>query len=134
VLVVGTATLFLVRRLPRTPQAFAEETLAKTIIKHWEWADIEPPKDLHEAFLVHTIRSRESKKGSARMLEAYKNAVRETLANGYVTRQEVQLLESLRTQLQIKQSDHETIMSELAEEERELLSDPARHPIFWNCG
>ena len=60
--------------------------------------------------------------------------MRETWANGYVTRQEVQLLESLRTQLQIKQSDHETIMSELAEEERELLSDPARHPIFWNCG
>jgi hypothetical protein len=117
ILVVGTATLFLVRRLPRTPQAFAEETLAKTIIKHWEWADIEPPKDLHEAFLVHTIRSRESKKGSARMLEGYKNAVRETWANGYVTRQEVQLLESLRTQLQIKQSDHETIMSELAEGE-----------------
>jgi hypothetical protein len=117
ILVVGTATLFLVRRLLRTQQAFAEETLAKTIIKHWEWADVEPPKDLHEAFLVHTIRSRESKKGSARMLEAYKNAVRETLANGYVTRQEVQLLESLRTQLQIKHSDHETIMSELAEGE-----------------
>jgi hypothetical protein len=43
--------------------------------------------------------------------------VRETWANGYVTRQEVQLLESLRTQLQIKHSDHETIMSELAEGE-----------------
>jgi hypothetical protein len=115
--------------LLRTPQAFAEETLAKTIVKHWEWTDVELPQDLHEAFLVHTIRSRESKKRSAQILEVYKNAVWETLANGYVTWQAVQWLKSLRTQLQIKNADHETILSELAEEERELLSDPARHLI-----
>jgi Cyclic nucleotide-binding domain/4Fe-4S binding domain len=126
ILVIGVAALFLVRRLFRTQQAFAEETLAKNILKHWEWVDLEPPRDLHEAFLIHTIRSRESKKGSAQILEVYKNAVRETLANGYVTRQEVQLLESLRDQLQIRKVDHEKIMSELAEEERDLLSDPAR--------
>jgi hypothetical protein len=126
ILVVAAAALFLARRLFRTQQAFAEETLAKNILKHWEWVDVEPPKDLHEAFLIHTIRSRESKKGSAQILEIYKNAVRETLANGYVTRQEVQLLESLRNQLQIRKVDHEKIMSELAEEERDLLSDPAR--------
>jgi CRP-like cAMP-binding protein len=126
ILVIATAALFLARRLRRTQQAFAEETLAKNIIKHWEWADVEPPKDLHEAFLIHTIRSRESKKGSAEILKIYKNAVRETLANGYVTRQEVQLLESLRDQLHIRKADHEKIMSELAEEERDLLSDPTR--------
>ena len=126
ILVVGTATLSLVRRLGRTQQAFAEETLAKNIIKHWEWADVAPPKDLREAFLLHTIRARESKKSSAEILQVYKNAVRETLANGYVSRQEVHLLESLRDQLHIKTADHEQIMSELAEEERDLLSDPGR--------
>jgi CRP-like cAMP-binding protein len=126
ILVVGTAALFLVRRLRRSQQAFAEETLAKNIIKHWEWADVEPPRDLHEAFLIHTIRSRESKKGSAQILEVYKNALRETLANGYVTREEVHLLQSLRDQLHIKKVDHEKIMSELAEEERDLLSDPSK--------
>ena len=126
ILVVAAAALFLARRLARTQQAFAEETLAKNILKHWEWTDVEPPKDLHEAFLIHTIRSRESKKGSAQILEIYKNAVRETLANGYVTRQEVQLLESLRNQLQIRKVDHEKVMSELAEEERDLLSDPTK--------
>ena len=36
------------------------------------------------------------------------------------------MLESLRNQLQIRKVDHEKIMSELAEEERALLSDPAR--------
>ena len=126
ILVVAAATLFLARRLFRTQQAFAEETLAKNILKHWEWVDLEPPKDLREAFLIHTIRSRESKKGSAQILEVYKNAVRETLANGFITRQEVHLLESLRNQLQIRKVDHEKIMAELAEEERDLLSDPAR--------
>lgn len=126
ILVVAAAALFLVRRLSRTQQAFAEETLAKNILKHWEWVDEEPPKDLREAFLIHTIRARESKKGSAQILEVYKNAVRETLANGYVTRQEVQLLESLRNQLQIRKVDHEKVMSDLAEEERDLLSDPTK--------
>jgi hypothetical protein len=126
ILVFVTAALFLARRLRRTQQAFAEETLARNILKHWEWTDVEPPRDLREAFLIHTIRSRESKKGYEQILEIYKSAVRETLANGFVTRQEIHLLEALRNQLQIKQGDHEKIMSELAEEERDLLTDPAK--------
>ncbi|MBD0370453.1 MAG: cyclic nucleotide-binding domain-containing protein [Pyrinomonadaceae bacterium] len=124
--VVLTATLFLARRLRRTQKTFAEETLAKNIIKRWEWTDITPPRDLHEAFLIHTIRTRETAKGSAQVLEIYKDAVRETLANGFVTREEVQLLESLRNQLQIKKSDHDKVMEALAEEERALLSDPSK--------
>jgi hypothetical protein len=123
---VLTASLFLVRRLRRSQQDFAEESLARNILKHWEWTDMVPPRDLREAFLVHTIRTRESKKGSAQVLEVYKNAVRDTLANGFVTRAEVHLLESLRSQLHIKKADHDKIMAELAEEERELLSDPAK--------
>jgi hypothetical protein len=124
--VVLTATLFLARRLRRTQKTFAEETLAKNIIKRWEWTDITPPRDLHEAFLIHTIRTRESAKGTAQVLEVYKDAVRETLANGFVTREEVQLLESLRSQLQIKKADHDKVMEALAEEERALLSDPSK--------
>jgi hypothetical protein len=124
--VVLTATLFLARRLRRTQKTFAEETLAKNIIKRWEWTDITPPKDLHEAFLIHTIKTRESARGSAQVLEIYKDSVRETLANGFVTREEVQLLESLRNQLQIKKSDHDKVMEALAEEERALLSDPSK--------
>ncbi|HYY56513.1 MAG TPA: 4Fe-4S binding protein, partial [Pyrinomonadaceae bacterium] len=126
ILVVLTATLFLVRRLRRTQKTFAEETLAKNIIKRWEWTDIQPPKDLREAFLIHTIRTRESAKGTAQVLEIYKDAVRETLANGFVTREEVQLLESLRNQLQIKKADHEKVMAALAEEERALINDPSK--------
>ncbi|HEX7998379.1 MAG TPA: cyclic nucleotide-binding domain-containing protein [Pyrinomonadaceae bacterium] len=124
--VVLTATYFLVRRLRRNQKTFAEETLARNIIKRWEWTDIQPPKDLREAFLIHTIRTRESARGSEKVLEVYKDAVRETLANGFVTRQEVHLLENLRNQLQIKKADHEKVMASLAEEERALISDPSK--------
>jgi hypothetical protein len=126
ILVFATAALFLARRLPRTPQAFAEETLARSMIKHWEWADMQPPKDLREAFLIHTVRARESKKAYEQVLDIYKNAVRETLAHGFVTREEVQRLESLRSQLHIKKADHEKVMAALAEEERALISDASR--------
>jgi Cyclic nucleotide-binding domain len=126
ILVVAAATLFLSRRLPRTSQAFAEETLARNILKHWEWTDIKPPKNLREAFLIHTVRAQESQKGAAHILDMYKKAVRVALADGFVTREEVQQLEALRHQLDITQVDHDKIMSELAEEERDVLSDPAR--------
>ena len=126
IVVVLTATLFLVRRLRRTQKSFAEETLARNIIKRWAWTDIQPPKDLREAFLIHTIRSRESARGEAQVLEVYKDAVRETLVNGFVTREEVQMLESLRQQLHIKKADHEKTMSALADEERALISDPTK--------
>ncbi len=126
IVVALTATLTLARRIRRQSKDFAEETLARSIIRRWIWDDIQPPKDLHEAFLIHTIRSRESARGAAQTLEIYKEAVRETLANGFVTREEVHLLESLRNQLQIKKADHDKVMAALAEEERAMLSDPAR--------
>ena len=122
IVVMVTATVFLLRRLRRTPKDFAEETLARTIIKRWEWTDTKPPKDLREAFLIHTIRSRES----ANVLDVYQDSVREALGNGFVTREEVHLLDHLRNQLKIKKSDHEKVMASLADEERALLSDKSK--------
>jgi Cyclic nucleotide-binding domain len=125
ILVVATATLFLARRLARRQRAFAEETLARQIIRRWEWADMKPPKDLHEAFLIHTIRSQTHANGYSRLLEIYKEAVREGVASGFISRAEVQRLESLRNQLQISQADHEKIMADLDEEERAKIANPA---------
>jgi hypothetical protein len=121
--VVVVATLSLARRLPRSPQAFAEDTLARNFVKHWEWTDVAPPRDLREAFLLHTIRLRESAEGYARVLDAYKEAVREALADGFFTPDAVNLLDSLRNQLQIKLADHEKIMAVLAAEESARLRD-----------
>ncbi|HUQ32292.1 MAG TPA: cyclic nucleotide-binding domain-containing protein, partial [Pyrinomonadaceae bacterium] len=125
IIMLLTATLYLARRLRRRQTTFAEETLARNVIKRWEWPD-QPPRDLHEAFLLHNIRTRESAKGAAQVLEGYKDAVREALANGFVTREEVQMLESLRNQLQIKKADHDKIMAALADEERAMFSDPTK--------
>jgi CRP-like cAMP-binding protein/cytochrome c peroxidase len=128
VLIVVTATLFLVRRLTRTPQAFAEQAIARNIIKRWDWPGVRPPKELHDAVVMHNARVEERDRAYAQVVEAYQDAVRETLASGLVTRQEVQRLESLRNQLQIKRADHEQVMATLAEEDRALLSDPTLQP------
>lgn len=127
ILVVATATLALARRFTRRQHAFAEETLARQIIRRWEWADMKPPSDLHEAFLIHKIRSQTDASGYARLLETYKEAVREAVATGFLSRAEVQRLESLRQQLRISQPDHERIMADLDEEERARITDPALH-------
>jgi len=124
-IVVTTATLFLVQRLRQTSTVFAEETLARSIIKHWQWTDIRPPKDLREAFLVHRIKTRESDREAVKALAVYRDAVREVIANGFVAREEVNLLEHLRGRLHIKKSDHEKVMALLAKEERTLLNDAA---------
>ena len=123
---VLVATLFLARRFGRSKQAFAEETVARSLLKRWEWTDVRPPKALHDAYLVHTIRSQERALGYTRLLEIYTEALRESLASGLVTREEVHHLEALRGRLQIKPADHERIMAALAEEERARLTDPAR--------
>jgi cyclic nucleotide-binding protein len=125
-LVVLVATLFLVRKLTRTPQAFAEQSVARNIIKRWDWPDMRPPKDLHDAYVMHTARSSERERAYAQVVEAYQEAVRETLASGFLTRADVQRLEALRNQLQIKKSDHEKVMATLAEDERALLTDPTK--------
>ncbi len=124
ILVVATATLFLARRLTRRQQAFAEEILARQVIRRWDWADVEPPKNLHDAYLIYKIRSETLASGHARLLEIYKEGVREAVASGFVSRAEVQRLESLRNQLQISQPEHEKIMADLDEEERARRTRP----------
>lgn len=123
---VLVGSLFLARRFGRTRQSFAEETVARSLLKRWEWADLRPPKSLHDAYLVHTTLSQERTIGYTRLLEIYTEALRDSLASGLVTREEVQKLEALRARLQIKPADQERIMAALAEEERARLTDPAR--------
>ena len=130
-LVVTTATLFLVRRLPRRQRAFAEESLARQIIAKWPWKDTPAPRDLREAFLIHTIRSQSNEEARRRSLEIYKDAVRETVNSGIVSRVEVHHLQAIRDQMRISEADHERIMAELAEEDRAapaaLVVSPEKH-------
>jgi len=126
--VVLTATLVLARRIQRTQRTYAEETLARHIIRRWPWEE-QPPKDLREAFLIHSIRLQSRATGYGQLLESYRDAVREVVAAGLVAHAEVQRLESLRNQLQIHDADHQKIMTEIEEEERTRQADPARRLI-----
>ena len=127
ILVVLTATLFLARRLQRRQTDFAEEILARNIIKRWQWEDIQPPRNLREALLTHQIRARERARDAGQIVDIYREAVQEAVADGFVTREEVQMLSTLRSQLEVSDADHEKVMLTLAEEESAMLRDPLKH-------
>ena len=128
-LVVATATLFLVRRIGRRQSTFTEETLARKIIANWKWDDIPPPKNLREAFLIHTVRSQSHEEGRKRLLDLYKQSVRDSLQSGVVSRGEVHRLESLRSQMGIATTDHERVMAELADEQGGLRGVRGAHHV-----
>jgi len=119
-LVVFSSTAIFVRRITRREDQHVHEKFAQKILKKWEWGDAPPSDDLKDIYLLHTERT---KQREAR-LRAYKETVREMVADGLVTRNEMQLLDSLRAQLGISDKDHQKIMGELSAEERQLF-DPA---------
>ena len=119
-IVVFSSTAIFVRRITRREDQHVHEKFAQKILKKWEWGDAPPSDDLKDIYLLHTERT---KQREAR-LRAYKETVREMVADGLVTRNEMQLLDSLRAQLGISDKDHQKIISELSGEERQLF-DPA---------
>ena len=124
--VVTTATLFLVRRVGRRRSDFTEETLGRRIIANWTWHDAPAPRDLREAFLIHNIRSRSHAEGQQQMLTLYQSAVRDSIESGIVSRRDVHRLDALRQQLHILDADHERVMAELADEGGGLAASVAR--------
>jgi len=119
-LVVFSSTAIFVRRFTRREDQHVHEKFAQKILKKWEWGDAPPSDDLKDIYLLHTERT---KQREAR-LRAYKETIREMVADGLVTRNEMQLLDSLRAQLGISDKDHGKIIGELSGEERQLF-DPA---------
>ncbi|MFN0247538.1 MAG: cyclic nucleotide-binding domain-containing protein [Kofleriaceae bacterium] len=119
-LVVFASTAIFVRRVTRREDQHVQEKFAQKILKKWEWGDAPPSDDLKDIYLLHTERTKQK---DAR-LRAYKETVREMVADGLVTRNELVLLDSLRAQLGISDKDHQKIVSELSAEERQLF-DPA---------
>lgn len=119
-LVVFSSTAMFMRRLGRREDQYVQEKFAQKILKKWEWGDAPPSDDLKDIYLLHTERT---KQREAR-LRAYKETVREMVADGLVTRNEMVLLDSLRAQLGVSDRDHQKIIGELSAEERQLF-DPA---------
>jgi len=119
-LVVFASTAMFMRRVGRRGDIYVQEKFAQKILKKWEWGDAPPSDDLKDIYLLHTERT---KQREAR-LRAYKETVREMVADGLVTRNELVLLDSLRAQLGVSDRDHEKIIGELSAEARQLF-DPS---------
>ncbi len=117
VLVVFASTAMFVRRLARREDAYVQEKFAQKILKKWEWGDAPPSDDLKDIYLLHTERTKQRES----RLRAYKETVREMVADGLVTRNELVLLDSLRAQLGVSDKDHAKIIGELSAEERQLF-------------
>jgi CRP/FNR family transcriptional regulator, cyclic AMP receptor protein len=115
-----------VRRIGRRQRDFSEDTLARTIIAKWPWTDTPAPRTLHDAFLIHTVRSKvhEADERDA-VLTLYKDAVRESVNSGVISRTDVRGFDKVRSRLHITDADHERIMSELVDEDRALTADGA---------
>jgi hypothetical protein len=119
-LVVFASTAMFVRRFARREDKYVHEKFAQKILKKWEWGDAPPSDDLKDIYLLHTERTKQRES----RLRAYKETVREMVADGTVTRGELVILDSLRAQLGISDKDHQKIIGELSSEERQLF-DPA---------
>ena len=118
-IVVFASTAMFVRRITRREDTYVHEKFAQKILKKWEWGDTPPSDDLKDIYLLHNERQ---KQREAR-LRAYKETVREMVADGLVTRNELVLLDSLRAQLGVNDKDHQKIVGELSAEEKKLF-DP----------
>jgi hypothetical protein len=118
--VVFSSTAIFMRRIGRREEQHVQEKFAQKILKKWEWGDAPPSDDLKDIYLLHTERT---KQREAR-LRAYKETVREMVADGLVTRSELAILDSLRAQLGVSDKDHQKILGELSAEEKRLF-DPA---------
>ena len=79
--VVFASTAIFMRRIGRREDQYVQEKFAQKILKKWEWGDAPPSDDLKDIYLLHTERT---KQREAR-LRAYKETVREMVADGLVT-------------------------------------------------
>ncbi len=119
VVVFASASIFF-RRWGRKEGDYVQEKFAEKILKKWEWGEAPPSENLQDIYLLHTERT---KQREAR-LRAYKETVRELVADGTVTRGEMVILDSLRGQLGVTDKEHQKVIAELSDEERQLF-DPA---------
>ena len=118
--VVFAAAAIFFRRFGRQEAEYVQEKFAQKILKKWEWGDAPPSDDLKDIYLLHTERTKQRES----RLRAYKETVRELVADGLITRAELVILDSLRAQLGISDKDHQKVIGELTGEEKQLF-DPA---------
>jgi CRP-like cAMP-binding protein len=133
VLVVLVSTLWLARTLKRDPELYAREGLAgrfrKQLLKmnfplnqYFSDRDVDDLNP-HEVYVLAKVLPGFTKQ---KRYEAYKGVLRESLEEGYTnSASSLELLRQLRTELDISDTEHRSLLEELGVEDPQLL-DPNR--------
>jgi CRP-like cAMP-binding protein len=117
---VLAAAWVLFQRWNRREEDYVHEKFARGILQRWEWGDKPPSENLADIYLIHTERTRQREV----RLRAYKDTVRDLIADGVVSPAEQSLLDRLRVQLGVGDKEHDKILAELSTEEKKLF-DPS---------
>ncbi|MDX1642715.1 MAG: cyclic nucleotide-binding domain-containing protein [Thermoanaerobaculia bacterium] len=110
------ATLFLVKRWRRRREHYIRDRSAAKLLRNWPFEE-PPPDDPTEVY----ARLKAGEHAREEHLAAYTSTVREMIADGLVHSGEMRLLEEVRKNLGISSREHERILAQLSEEERELF-------------
>ncbi|MBD2187580.1 cyclic nucleotide-binding domain-containing protein [Pseudanabaena mucicola] len=133
VVIVLLSTLWLYRTIRRDPELYAKEGLAgrfrKQLLKmnfpleqYFTGKDIEELNP-HEVYVLAKVLPGFTKQ---KRYEAYKGVLREALEEGYTnSSSSLEVLRQLRTELDISDAEHRTLLDELGVEDPQLL-DPSR--------
>jgi len=133
VVVVLVSTLLLARTLKRDPELYAREGLAgrfrKQLLKmnfplnqYFSDRDVDDLNP-HEVYVLAKVLPGFTKQ---KRYEAYKGVLRESLEEGYTnSASSLELLRQLRTELDISDTEHRSLLEELGVEDPQLL-DPSR--------
>ena len=111
------ATMFLVKRWKRSRKDFMEERSAKSLLRKWKFKD-PPPDDPAGVFAY--FKAQEA--AEEQQLSVYRESVRQVYSEGTVHKQELQLLEMLRGQLNVSEAQHRKILEELRADPSKVVS------------
>jgi hypothetical protein len=132
-ILVGLSTLWLYRTWQRNPDRYAREGLASRLRRQLsrlklnvaQFLEGRSLEDLNtdEVYVLAKVVPGFTKE---KRHEAYKGVVREALEEGYVnTASSLEMLQQMRTELDISEEEHRVVLEELGVEDPELL-DPSQ--------
>ncbi len=134
---VALSTLWLVRAWKRSPEIYGRENLASRFRKQLERLHLDVGRFLdgrsladlntHEVYVLAKVLPGFT---SEKRQEAYKGVVREALQEGYVDgASSLEVLQQMRRELGISDSEHEQLLEELGVEDPALLDPDNRRSL-----
>ncbi|MGC1396055.1 MAG: cyclic nucleotide-binding domain-containing protein [Coleofasciculaceae cyanobacterium] len=129
-LLVGLSTLWLTRTWKRSPELYSRESLASRFRKQLAKLKLDVSQfiegrslddlNTHEVYVLAKVLPGFTKE---KRHEAYKGVLRDALEEGYVdTASSLEVLQQMRSELNISNEEHREVLEELGVEDPELLN------------